>query len=60
LQPNNRVGEGRHTMRIHSHATDKSSRVSFHEDAVTFSFGQLLEEGFQIKAEKPDQMLVGG
>src|SRR5271166_5437036 len=25
LQPNNRVGEGRHTMRVHSHATDESS-----------------------------------
>jgi hypothetical protein len=25
LAANNRVGEGRHTMRVHSHATDKSS-----------------------------------
>ena len=24
-QPNNRVGEGRHTMPVHSHATDESS-----------------------------------
>jgi ABC-type proline/glycine betaine transport system permease subunit len=32
----------------------------FQDFAVTFSFGQLLQEGFQIKAEKPDKMLVGG
>jgi hypothetical protein len=25
LEANIRVGEGRHTMRVHSHATDKSS-----------------------------------